>query len=170
MKRFFQMIRLTRLHHVFAIALAIVYVVVDQKRLFVINVSNDLLSNSITILAIVIGFIGTIQTLILTLQNTKLIRNLKEQEYTRGHSYYSLYITQLNSTIFWGFLSILLSLCVLALNGQYTSEELRSTVGEWNLRKGMIAFWVYSLTADAVSFYQSIAGMNSILNSRGNKE
>ena len=103
-------------HLVYAVVIAIACTAACKYEWFLLKISNDFLSTSITILAIVIGFIGTMQTVLLSLQSTKVVRDLKLLEFRKGLSYYRLYLKQLHSVIANGFLAIFISLILFIFN------------------------------------------------------
>ncbi len=157
-------------HSLCALVIAIAYIVACKHNFISLKISNNFLSTSITILAIAIGFIGTIQTLLLSLQSTKVIRDLKSQEFKKGFSYYRFYLKQLHSVITNGFFAIAISLVLFVSNepgNEHLNIGIYSTI---DVKDILLFFWIYSISATGGSFFKSINGMNAILNSRGNSE
>lgn len=157
-------------HLLYALAIAIAYAIACTFGWITLKVSNDFLSTSITILAIAIGFIGTIQTLLLSLQSTKVIRELKSQEFKKGLSYYRLYLNQLHSVIINGFFAVVISLVLFVINEPDNGHLNIDICNTFNVKEILLFIWMYSISVTGISFFKSIKGMNAILSSRGNSE
>jgi hypothetical protein len=94
---------------------------------------KDLLVASISICAIVVGFLATAQAIVLSLHRSRVIRQIKETMYDGTHTYYDLMLRYLMAPIWASFIAATLSCVGLFVGLPTLCGWMRLGLGVWAL-------------------------------------
>jgi type III secretory pathway component EscU len=135
--------------------LAISLILLGMSRVFIsyfpdIKLRTDILAASISISGIVIGFLITTQSILFAIDNSSIIKALKQLKV------YNKLVSYLMSAIHWSFLVAIINLIGLFI--QFKAEEASTSI---QLNYSLV--WIFTISGMALSCYRIVRLLNRVL-------